>query len=157
VVTKRPNYKTIRGIINFANKNKFTHIRLVSDLLDLKNATPMERIRWKLRGDSADDKLVIYQGRKEFEKGTKECYISLLKPVITPSGKIVACCGWQYRHENPSRDYDETDYMCDAKNIDKLYNNQNHYDGSGCAKCYYMNYNSALKTLLSEIRHKEFI
>ena len=157
VVGKHPNYDTIIELVKFANNHRFTHIRLVSDLLDLESSKDMEAIKEKLKEHGVDDSLVIYQGRKEFTKGTQKCYISLLKPVITPNGKIVACCGWQYRKSNISRDYDTEENMCNAKDIDKFYEKQSYYDGSGCDRCYYSAYNNALEVLLSEIKHKQFV
>jgi len=159
VVGSKPNYDTIVKIIKFANNYAFTHVRLVSDLLDLNAVEDMSTIKRKLK-KRVDDSLVIYQGRKTFERGKWGCYISLLKPVITPDGRIVACCGWQYRKKNPSRDYDTKDSMGLAKDIDKLYEKQAWqacFDGSGCDRCYYMDYNRALKILLSDLRHKEFV
>lgn len=91
VVTKEPNYETIRGLVDFANKNKFTHIRLVSDLLDLDNVPNLDIVKNHLKRTGIDDHLVIYQGRKDSTKGTKNCYISLLKPMISPEG-IMPCC-----------------------------------------------------------------
>jgi len=157
IVTQKPNYKTIKALVKFANSHAFTHIRLVSDLLDLDAARDMDTVKSKLREAGINDDIVIYQGRKEFELGTKKCYISLLKPVVTADGRIVACCGWQYRKEKASRDYDAEDSMCDAKDIDKLYEMQKYFDGSACSKCYYMNYNRTLKILLSDLKHKRFV
>ncbi len=56
VVTKEPNYKIMKELINFANENNFTHVRLVSDLCDLDNTPSMEKVRWKL------DRLGIVSG-----------------------------------------------------------------------------------------------
>jgi MoaA/NifB/PqqE/SkfB family radical SAM enzyme len=157
VITKKPNYETLRKIIKFANDHVFTHVRIVTDLLDLEKVPSMEEVRHNLRMLGTDDNLVIYQGRKKYERGTKRCLISLLKPVITPDGKIVACCGWQYRKYPPSKDYDTNDALCDAIDIDKLYEDQAHFDGSSCSRCYYMDYNRALEILLSDMKHREFV
>ena len=157
VVSRNPNYDTIKKIIEFANDHNFTHVRLVSDLLDLEAVSDMSVIKKKLQSMGIDDNIVIYQGRKEFTRGTKKCYISLLKPVITPDGYIVACCGWQYRHKNPSRDYDIGENMGLAKDIDKVYNEQRYFDGSNCYRCYYKEYNDALTMLLSDVKHKKFV
>ena len=59
VVTRKINYKNIRELIEFANNNKFTHMRLTADLTDLNSIKTMNKIRKKL--DRIDDSKVIYQ------------------------------------------------------------------------------------------------
>ena len=103
------------------------------------------------------DKLVIYQGRKDYVKGHKKCLISLLKPVVSPDGKLYPCCGVQYALINTSKDYEKSMCMGDAKDIDKLYKEQKCFDGRFCVRCYYSSYNHALNILVSELQHGEFI
>lgn len=157
VVSRRPNYGIIERIIKFANKHEFTHVRLVSDLLDLRNVPRMFEIKTANMLSKVDDHLVIYQGRKEHAKGTKNCYISLLKPVVGADGKLYPCCGTQYALETPTKDYEKTMCMGNAKEIDKLYEEQKFFDGSLCVKCYYKDYNYALGVLLSDVKHKKFV
>jgi MoaA/NifB/PqqE/SkfB family radical SAM enzyme len=157
VVTRHPNYNTIKELVKFANEHAFTHVRLVSDLLDLDAAKDMSAVKEKLKEAGIDDKLVIYQGRKEYVEGAQNCYISLLKPVVGADGYIYPCCGVQYALENPGRDYEKSMRICPAKDIDKLYENQKWFDGSVCVRCYYSNYNEALKILLSDVEHKVFV
>ncbi len=157
VVTKNPNYKTIIGLVKFANKNAFTHVRLVSDILKAEASKDMKAIKKRLSDAGADDDTVIYQGRKEWTKGDRNCYISLLKPVVGGDGFLYPCCGTQYALANPARDYEKTMRMGLATDIDKLYERQEHFNGSVCAKCYYKDYNDALKILLSEVHHKKFV
>jgi organic radical activating enzyme len=157
VVARKPNYETIGGIIRFANENAFTHVRLVSDLLDLEASRDMESIRHKLRQKGIDDKLVIYQGRKSYTHGSPKCLISLLKPVVGADGYLYPCCGTQYALETPGRDYEKTMRMGPARDIDKLYEMQKCFDGSVCVRCYYSDYNKALEILLSDIKHKVFV
>ena len=154
VVTKKPNYGIIKGLINFANKNKFTHVRLVSDLCDLENVPSMEKVKEKLKR-SKDDK-VIYQGRKKYTKGVENCCISLLKPVICPEG-IFPCCGTQYAIYGQSRDMINKMRMGSLKDLEKIFNNQKYFDGSICDVCYYKQYNDALQKLLSKPYHLEFV
>ena len=158
VLTKNARCDILAKCIDFANKHNFTHIRIVSDLLDLDNVPDMELVKKILREQlKVDDHLVIYQGRKDHVRGRKKCLISLLKPVIGPDGKIYPCCGTQYALENPSKDYEKTMNMGDAKDIDKLFEEQKFFDGSVCVKCYYEQYNYALEVITSEVKHKEFV
>jgi len=157
VVTAKPNYDTIRELVKFANKHACSHVRLVSDLLDLNAVKDMKQIKKILNNAGISDELVIYQGRKKYVPGVKKCLISLLKPVVGADGMLYPCCGTQYALENPGRDYEKTMNMGPAKDIDKLYENQAWFDGSVCVKCYYDNYNKALDILLADVHHKEFV
>ena len=155
VVSKSPNSEEIIRIIEFANKHHFTHVRLVSDLFEPEKID-MEELHRQISTE-VDTKLVIFQGRKEYRRGG-DCYICYLKPLIGPDCKIYACCGVQYALANPSRDLPEE--LClgsafDLKNIIK--NSSKPLDGSICVKCYYMNYNGILKSMISNIDHKEFV
>ncbi|GAI97423.1 unnamed protein product, partial [marine sediment metagenome] len=93
VITRNLDIKKIADLVKFSNEYGFSHIRLVSDLTDLDNIHSMQTIRWWLersfkyyKGRELDFSKVIHQGRKDSTRGTKNCYISLLKPVISPEG-----------------------------------------------------------------------
>lgn len=157
VLSENPDYNKLAEIVRFANTQKMTHVRVVSDLLNLNYVPDMDKVKNELLKRNIDDSLVVYQGRKEFVCGREKCLISLLKPVLTPTGHIVACCGWQYRGNEPSRDYDIGDNMGKMEDIEKIIKKQKYYNGSNCYRCYYDNYNKALEILISNIHHKEFI
>jgi organic radical activating enzyme len=159
VLTSKPNYETIRRVVQFANKHdNFTHIRLVSDLLNLKDVPAMDQIKSKLYEAKVDDTKIIYQGRKDATQGTKRCLISLLKPVIGTNGMLYPCCGTQYAQATPSKDFGGAEMtMGSAKDIDKIFNKQQCFDGSKCATCYYSEYNKSLEILVDKIKHKEFV
>ena len=92
VISDKPNLGNIIQVVNYANTKQFTHVRIVSDLLDLKHMPDMDLIKESLNYAGISDDLVIYQGRKEFVKGRKKCLISLLKPVISADAKLYPCC-----------------------------------------------------------------
>jgi len=156
VLTESINFKNLIGIIKYANEHSFTHVRIVSDLLNLDNIMSMEEIREKIQGE-VDDRIVLYQGRKEPTKGTKYCYISLLKPLVGANGQVYPCCGTQYAEEDPTLDYGENMNMGSVDEFEERFNNQDFFDGRICAKCYYQKYNEVLGALLSDIKHKEFL
>ena len=156
VVTKEPNYKIMKELINFANENNFTHVRLVSDLCDLDNTPSMEKVRWKLDRLGIDDSKVIYQGRKEYTKGVKNCYISLLKPIIAPEG-VFPCCGVQYAIHGQPRDMIDELKMGELKDLSEILDNQKYFCGSKCTTCYYSQYNDALSKLLNKPKHINFV
>ncbi len=156
VLTKNPNYDLIGKLINLANKNNFTHVRIVSDLCDLDNVPPMDEIKARLKCDKIDDSKVIYQGRKDSTKGTKDCYISLMKPVIAPEG-IFGCCGIQYAIHGQPRDMVDKLKMGELKDLSKIIDKQKYFDGSICDTCFYGEYNSALSKLLTKPEHLEFV
>lgn len=155
VLTKNPNLEVIVDLIKFANKNKFSHVRLVSDLLDLENVPDMHKIKQEI-SNFVDDSLVIYQGRKDSTCGDKDCYISLLKPVIAPEG-IFPCCGVMYSNEDERRDLIDKMKMGELKDLESFFKNQNQFNGTVCSRCYYNQYNKSLKQIKEVPEHKKFI
>lgn len=156
VVSHQPNYDEIIRLIDFANAHNFTHIRLVADLFQPEGVN-MEELKDILSKYSIDDSRVVYQGRKAYERGG-DCYIGYIKPLIGPDAKVYACCGVQYALEEPSKDLPEQLCLGNAIDIDKIVENSNvPLNGGVCVKCYYMNYNTILKSLVKKVVHKEFI
>jgi len=163
VVTEKPDVRKIADLVSFSNEYDFTHIRLVSDLLNLDNVLSMDTLRWWLervfkyhKGKELDFSKVIYQGRKDSIKGTKDCYISLLKPVIGPEG-IFPCCGTNYAIEGIERKPVDEMKMGEIKDLAYILDNQKHFDGKICDTCYYSEYNSSLKKLLNKPEHLNFV
>jgi organic radical activating enzyme len=157
VVGQNPCYELIAKITKFANDKDFTHVRLVSDLLSLDTAENMKTVKCKLRQMKVNDSKVIYQGRKEFAHGTKKCYLSLAKPVLSAEGNLFPCCGTQYALANPSLDYEKSMCMGSMFDLEKLVRNQMFFDGSQCVKCYYTDYNLLFESLLTPLKHPRFI
>ena len=157
VVSAKPDYDKIEKVVRFANKKNMTHVRLVTDLLDLDNVPEMSTIKSELDSRGVDDSKVIYQGRKSFEHGAKDCWVSLLRPVVDAKGDIFPCCGTQYLDKDPSLNYHDEAKMGNIKDIDKIWSDQQKFNGSVCFRCYYGGYNKALDVLIKGIEHKEFI
>lgn len=157
VLSSMPNYEKIQKIIQFANRYNFTHIRLVSNLLDLESVPVMEKVSNYLKDSKVDDSRVIYQGRKIFTKGTEKCLMSLLKPVIDVDGRLYPCCGIQYSAEQPDKKFDKNVSMGDVNEIDSIFNKQRYYNGQQCVKCYYSAYNIVLDYMVREVEHGEFV
>ena len=155
VVTSDINYQNIASIINMANELKFTHVRLVTDLLDLDNVTDMATVRETLQAMCVDDSLVIYQGRKTYTKGAKDCLISLVKPVISADGGWYPCCGIQYALDTPGLDFEPS--MCMGTDPIDIIENQKPFDGSVCKRCYYDAYNVVLNAACSDYQHENFV
>lgn len=144
----------VTGIIDFANKNNFTHVRLVSDLFQ-PSEIDMAGLKSKM---SIDDSNVIYQARTLPEKGT-DCRICYLKPLIGADGNVYTCCGAQYALDPPSKFLPEE--LClgtiiDLPNIVKG-NADRPFDGSICRKCYYGDYNRVLSAMCSTLEHEAFV
>jgi MoaA/NifB/PqqE/SkfB family radical SAM enzyme len=154
VVGQKFNPENLNKYIDFANKHDFTHVRVVSDLLDLSNVSDMDKIK---RAVTVDDSRVIYQGRKEFDPGQRDCRISLLKPVIGADGFIYPCCGVQYAHQYEDLDNPESMRMGRIEDIVDIYKNQKFFNGLQCYRCYYKNYNDILGQMVGEMKHLEFV
>lgn len=157
VYTSRPDRRLIKDYVRFANKNKFAHVRITPDILDLENVPPIEKIKNILKRAKIDDSRVVYQQRQSYTCGAKQCYISLLKPLVGADGYLYPCCGTQYAKKKPTRDNDKTMRIGEAQDIDKFFRAKVPFDGSKCYKCYYNEYNVLIKTVLEGVKHKKFV
>lgn len=158
VVTPKVDVDTVAMIVKFANYFSFTHVRLVSDILRAEQcSSSLLSLRKQLSKRKIDDSKVIYQPRAQYVRGTNPCYISLLKPVVGADGNLYPCCGTQYALPNPARDYEKSMRMGSISDLDRIYRNQEFFDGSRCVKCYYGDYNRALSIMLNGLAHEEFI
>lgn len=146
----------LAAYVRFANEQGFTHVRVVSDLINIVNSVSMDQVRKELQDRGVDDSLVIYQGRKDFDPGQKRCLISLLKPVIGADGFLYPCCGVQYARGNGDLDLAEDMRMAHIADIKAFYGRQKPFDGSVCTRCYYRNYNVFLEAAMGSFQHKEF-
>jgi MoaA/NifB/PqqE/SkfB family radical SAM enzyme len=156
VLTRKFNLENLIKYIDFANRFKFCHVRVVPDIMD-SESIDIEDVKLKVRKTNINDSLVIYQDRKTFKHGQKNCFISLLKPNIGPDGYLYPCCGVQYALKNPSLDYAESMRMGHMSDILNIYRDQTIFNGSVCNRCYYSAYNESMGQVLSDIQHKEFV
>lgn len=156
ILTRNPRYDTLKIITQFAEEHNFSHIRLVSDLMDLDSVPEMSEAKSALQGTPGELR-VIYQGRKEYTAGQKHCLISLLKPTIGADGGIYPCCGAQYALANPSRDFEKAMKMGHWTEFPEIMYEQRYFDGSVCVRCYYKGYNDALQMKVMQVKHKEHV
>lgn len=157
VLTRHPDYKKLARLVGFATGHGFTHVRVVSDLLDLDAVQNMKIVKEEVLKYKVNDKIVVYQGRKDWVHGTDKCWMSLLKPTVGANGFLYPCCGAQYAEEEPSRNYGDTMRFCHWLDIDEVWKQQFPFNGSICEACYYNDYNEALKIMTSDLEHKEFV
>lgn len=155
VLTASPNWENLQRVIDFANRHAFTHVRIVTDLLDVDSVAPMWGVKAQLQVLGVDDSRVIYQGRKTYQRGAERCLISLIKPVISADGGWYPCCGVQYALEHPSRDFEAR--MCMGHDHAQILSGQKPFDGSQCARCYYGDYNQVLGAMSGPIEHEFFV
>jgi organic radical activating enzyme len=156
VVSANPDFKLLKRVIDYANLNGFTHVRLVSDLFNIDSVPDMIKIKAGLIDLNVDISRVIFQGRKTFVHGEAPCYISLLKPVVSAEGKLFGCCGVQYALEKPSKDYEKTMCMGSWRDLPKLIEQQKFFNGSKCYRCYYSEY-QILGDILKSLEHTKFV
>jgi organic radical activating enzyme len=156
VVSSAPNEAEIIRVVEFANFHQFTHVRLVADLFHPVDVD-MAGLQAALRAVRLDDRRVIYQGRKNAERGGP-CYIGFLKPLIGADGEVYACCGVQYALDKPSRDLPAELRLGHALDMDKICERSAEpLDGSQCVRCYYGSYNILLRAMLGRTAHPEFL
>ncbi len=140
VVSAYPNFSLMKKVIDYANDKNFTHVRIVSDLLDLNDVPNMNAIRGGLLDLGVDVSKVIFQGRKTFVRGSSPCYISLLKPVVGADGKLYPCCGTMYALDEPGRDYEKAMCMGTWRDLPRIIEQQKFFKGDICKRCYYDDY-----------------
>jgi len=156
VMGKNPNYETIEKIVRYANKHKFTHVRLVNDLLKVDEIGENILIaKNRLKNAKIDDSNVIYQARKDYLKGNEKCLISLLKPVISPDKKVYPCCGSQYAIKGQKKDMGRA--LCDLKDLEKVITDQKYFNGKACQVCYYNQYNNVLGMMIKKLDDMRFV
>ena len=158
VVSNKPNIPKIKELLAFADGQGFTHVRLVADLL-CTDQIPMEELQRTV--STTVEKMttpVIFQDRKQPEKGSN-CRVCYLRPVITPNMRVYACCGAQYALETPTKDFPSELCLGKVKHLpDIIARSSGPFEGAKhCAHCYYGSYNRALDTLFTPTVHKEFI
>jgi len=144
--------KNIKIVLSFYNEfeNIFTHFRIINDIYILDNR--VNDLKLKMLSKDKEYKKIIFQDRKNYVNGERECYISCLKPNINASGDITPCCGIQY-----VKDYlikKDTFLMGNIKDKSILWIP---FKGDICDKCYYDYYNKIIKSFISEIKDLEFI
>jgi len=151
-----PDYAKLHRTIDFANRQGCSHVRVVSNLLDLQRAPKMEVVRKELRARRVRDRLVIYQGRKVHRRGARDCYLSLLKPLLAPEG-VFPCCGVQYATAAQPRDLIQPFKMGGLEDLEDILRAQRSFGGRVCQVCYYGRYNDALRRMVEVPAHKEFV
>jgi organic radical activating enzyme len=152
VVTTNPDFDRLNKAIEFANKNNFTHVRVVNDLMD-EDSPEMDRIE---RNIKVPDERVIYQGRKQWARGS-DCYMHLLKPVIAPEG-VIRCCGGQYSVAGSEGHYHPSMIVGRLEDIASILDSQIPLDGNKvCDKCFYGDYNQVLRGMKTTPKHNSFV
>jgi MoaA/NifB/PqqE/SkfB family radical SAM enzyme len=158
VVGTEPNLDEIERVVGFANAWRFTHVRLVPDLL-VADEVPLLWAESELRARGRVDlSRTIFQARAESDHG-RDCYVGALKPVIGADCRVYACCGVQYAHAVPSKRMPESLCLGSAFDLEGLMRGSDvPLDGRGCARCYYRQYNEVLGALMaSRPEHEEFV
>jgi MoaA/NifB/PqqE/SkfB family radical SAM enzyme len=153
VVSKKMDGQDLRTLVKYANDNNFSHVRIVENIFD-PGVMNMDQVKDFLK--DMDTSKVVYQGKKEWTHGVKDCYISLMKPFIAADGYIYPCCGITYALGDEKREPLGM-RMGHFTEWEKIVEKQQNFDGSACIKCFYPEYNAVLKALKSDIHHKEFI
>ena len=155
VLSRRPDWDKLISISHLARDLRFTHVRVVPDLLDLEcTETLLPEAVTRLRSAGAYWPGIIVQPRQNHEQGDRFCRISLLKPQIGSDGNIYPCCGVQYARSDDIRDFDAEMRMGTIYDPELP---EEPFDGSRCLKCYYGGYNRLLDAILESPDHKEFV
>jgi len=163
LTAEKGNPVFIKKLVEFANNHNFTHVRIVSDILNAEQlAEKMEGLKAFLESKAIDASKVNFQGRSAWTRGRMPCWIPLVKPVLSADNFWFACCGSQYvKLDNPKRDYEPLTRISKfpgVKGLMDFVENQRPFDGRVCDRCYYDNYNQLLEFLKrGRIKHVKFV
>lgn len=146
----------VKDIIEHANENDFTHVRIVDNIYD-PSPRRMRFIKNYMDFNNVNVDKTIFQERSEYTCGDKDCNISLLKPLVAPDGYVYPCCGVQYALPKNQKKFPKEMRMGHFRELSDIIENQENFNGSKCTKCYYQNYNTFLKGMKGDYEHKEFI
>jgi len=144
VATKKFDHSNLNDYIYTADKFNFSHVRVVWDLLDRGEPPVLE----------TKSKRVIWQPRDNPRKGAKECWFSLIKPLLAADGYIYPCCGVQYARKNADLDNPKEFRM---EKIPRPWVLQKPFNGELCERCYYSEYNDYISRIKQPVDHATFI
>jgi pyruvate-formate lyase-activating enzyme len=153
-VTPRVSILTAASIARIAEQlPHVTHIRYVEEILQGAPAA-LDLVEETCTPHTTKG---IYQRRGAYTAGAARCLMSKLKPMIDPRGLVFPCCGVQYADggERQSLDMGDGYRMCrwNEYSLDTP-----PFDGSGCVKCYYGQYQALLAQFEAPVpRHAAFV
>ena len=153
VIEEQPNVDHIVAMVDYAQRHKFTHVRLVADMTNEGRVSDWQDIE-NLLADK--DGFVIYQKQKTAVKA-KRCVLGYVRPVVAPDWNVYLCCGAQLALDVVSLDTPSELLMGDARDLKAIYGGQRKPFDVNCAHCYYGMHNSVLEVLTSDVDHKEFV
>lgn len=156
-VLSNPDVLNLCNAIRYANTHKFSHIRVVDDIIGDEKRPSIIGIK-NFISEAVDCSSVIWQGRKEYTRGHKKCLLSLFKPNVDVYGNLTGCCGIQFASNPPALDFTRAFRLCEPDDIETTYKLQRYFDGSKCERCYYGDYNNVLNAIADSpaLEHREF-
>ena len=148
-VARQVNLRTAVTLCQYAAElENVTHIRFVQDIT---NPVASTRDQVVAACRPITDK-ALFQYRADHGRGTKDCLLSKLKPLVAADGYVYPCCGVQYAVEQARR-LPERFRMCHWTQFHKT----GHFDGSICRRCFYVQYNETLSGLRKPLEHARFL
>ena len=146
-------FANLQNSIYFTENSDLTHLRIVSNMMN-PGVDNLERAKSIL--SKTGDK-IIWQSRTKNKKGTKNCYNSLLHPIIDAEGNVQPCCGIHFATTPPTYDFGKETAICHWRDYKDFVKKQIPYDGTKCDICQYDDYNKTLEMLLTKPEHETFV
>ncbi len=137
------------------NYGSISHLRVVSDM-KYPNENRLPIARENIR-KSLDDSKVVWQERTTNKRGSKECLVPLVHPIVDANGDMQPCCGAHFATKSPAYKYEKETAICNWKDYHKYVEEQTIYDGTKCDICQYSQYNDVLKMLLDKPKNRKFV
>ncbi len=137
----------VSQLVTFAREYNFTHVKIASDVYD---SSPL--LMNAVRRIPRDDR-VVFWSRGDGTPGAKQCWVSLMRPVLAADGRILPCCAVQHAVESVTKDF-----CCDmGKSFERVWSGQQYFDGAKCVHCYYSRHNEVLQALMEKVEYSAWV
>jgi hypothetical protein len=141
------NNECFVDLILAARMGEIDHFRVGEDIYNLQ-PPGYSILPWRMN----HGKGIAFQDRTIFTKGAKECWVSLLRPLISVEGHFYPCCGVHYaRGFNHGESYPEGMDLGTVDEYLERVRSQVPFDGSGCKKCYF----GSINDMLGVVKHRQ--
>jgi MoaA/NifB/PqqE/SkfB family radical SAM enzyme len=142
-------------LLSSAGRGDITYLRVSTDIFE-------DAAHWDVKDILEMNTLspIIFQDRHTFTRGTKECWMHLIRPVVDADGLIYPCCGATHARFTPDLKYPAEMCLGDIHSyLSDYLNPQTPFDGSKCYRCYYSKYNEMLSAIkeMDGLKHIFFV
>lgn len=142
-VTEGTRAGLVEEICRIANLHEnISHIRFTNDVLNPDDKM-LGWYEWYARQRTSKG---IYQYRGVYDRGSPQCLVSKLRPLVDADGLVYPCCGIHYAQGG---DYSRKMPVELSMGRWDRFETAKPFDGRSCRKCYYGEYNLVLAKMIA--------